>query len=71
MLILGHNPGISNFATSMAASSPDHNRFGVFPTCATWVAHFEIAEWKNVRAGIAVSVDIAIPRELIKAGGKL
>jgi phosphohistidine phosphatase len=67
VLILGHNPSISNFANAMASPSPDHNCFGNFPTCATWVAHFEIEEWKNVRTGIAASIDFEIPRELIEA----
>jgi phosphohistidine phosphatase len=67
VLILGHNPGISNFANAIAASSPDHNRFCNFPTCPTWVAHFEFKEWKNVRTGIAASIDFEIPRELIEA----
>jgi phosphohistidine phosphatase len=67
VLILGHNPGISEFAYEMAASQPEHSRFDNFPTCATWVADFAIKDWKDARQGIAVSVDFAIPRELIEA----
>jgi phosphohistidine phosphatase len=67
VLILGHNPGVSDFAAAMTVSRPEHNRFDNFPTCATWVADFAIADWKDVRAGMAVSVDFAIPRELIEA----
>ena len=70
VLILGHNPGISDFASEMTASGPEHSRFGNFPTCATWIADFAITDWKDVRAGMAVSVNFTIPRELIEASDK-
>jgi phosphohistidine phosphatase len=70
VLILGHNPGISEFACEMAASQPEHSRFDNFPTCATWIADFAIKDWKDVRQGMAVSIELAIPRELIEASNK-
>ena len=67
VLLLGHNPGISEFASAITASQPKHSRFNNFPTCATWIADFPVTNWKDVRAGMAVSVNFAIPREIIEA----
>ena len=67
VLLLGHNPGISEFASAITASKPKHSRFNNFPTCATWIADFPVTNWKDVRAGMAVSVNFAIPREIIEA----
>ena len=69
VLFLRHNPGISNFATAMTAPRPSNKQFGYFPTCATWVANFEISQWKDLRAGIGVSIDFAVSRELMEASG--
>ncbi len=67
VLIVGHNPGISEFASAMTASKPQHSRFDNFPTCATWIADFPVTNWKDVKAGTAVSINFAIPREIIKS----
>ena len=63
VLMLGHNPGIAEFAARLVRNAPDHPRFSDYPTCATLVADFS-DDWKNVGWQSADVVDFAIPREL-------
>ena len=65
VLMLGHNPGIANFAGNLVAVPPDHPRFGDYPTCATLVARFDLPAWSEVDWGDGTAVDFAIPRELM------
>ncbi len=67
VLILGHNPGISEFALAITESKAGYRCLDNIPTCATLIADFPVTDWKDVRVGTAVSVDFAIPRELIEA----
>ena len=60
VLLLRHNSGISNFATSMTVPRPSNKQFGYFPTCATRVANFAISQWKDLREEIGVSMDFAV-----------
>ena len=42
-------------------------RFYDFPTCATWVADFNIDSWRDVQFGTAKTVAFVIAREVICA----
>ena len=64
VLVLGHNPGIAEFAHDMVARAPDHPRFADFPTAATLVADFPISDWPDLAPGTGQPVDFVIPREL-------
>lgn len=65
LLMIGHNPGIADFAARLLHHSPAHRRFHDYPTCATLVADFNVADWGNVRFGTGTPVDFAIPREVL------
>lgn len=65
VLMLGHNPGIAEFAARLVTHSPDHNRFHDFPTCATLVADFSTSAWSGIRFGFANPIEFVIPRELM------
>jgi phosphohistidine phosphatase len=66
LLMVGHNPGIADFAARLVRNSPAHRRFHDYPTCATLVADFDAADWGNVRFGTGTPVDFAIPREVLE-----
>ncbi|SHJ78413.1 phosphohistidine phosphatase [Shimia gijangensis] len=65
VLMLGHNPGISEFAERLASKLPAHARFLDYPTCATTVFEFSSDNWQDVGFGQGVVKAFAIPRELI------
>lgn len=65
VLMIGHNPGIADFAAQLVTQPPTHPRFCDYPTCATLVAEFPKTEWAAVRFGTAAPIDFVIPRELV------
>ena len=66
VLMLGHNPGIAEFAAEIVAIQPDHPRFWDYPTCATLVADFPVDAWTDARPHTAVAQEFVIPRELLE-----
>ena len=65
VLMLGHNPGIAEFAYDLAATPPVHPRFAVYPTGATMVADLPINDWAQAEERSAEVVDFVIPREIM------
>ncbi len=64
VLMLGHNPGIAEFAARLAQTAPDHPRFFDYPTCATTVMTFDLADWSQLRPHLGRVASFVIPREL-------
>lgn len=64
VLMIGHNPGIAGFATSLVAVQPLHVRFRDYPTCATLVVDFDIETWADLALHNGNARDFVIPREL-------
>ena len=64
VLMIGHNPGIADFAQRLVVTPPDHDRFGDYPTGATLVATFDAPDWAAVTWQTGRTIDFAIPREL-------
>lgn len=64
VLILGHNPGIAEFADIMLSQQPKHPRFGDFPTAATLVADVPVTDWADLTPGTGYPVDFTVPRDL-------
>ena len=67
VLMVGHNPGIADFANRIVAQTPDHTRFFDYPTAATLVATSSETTWSNVEFGTMNTADFVIPRELVDA----
>jgi phosphohistidine phosphatase len=65
VLILGHNPGIAEFAEELVQSPPDHERFLDYPTGATLVVRFEIERWEQIQPGTGQVLDFIVPRDLM------
>ena len=66
VLLLGHNPGIAEFAGNIVSRPPDHNRFFDYPTCATAVISFDIQQWSDVDWHSGEVREFVIPRELLE-----
>ncbi len=66
VLMLGHNPGIAEFAHRIVKHCPDHTRFYDYPTCATTAMEFDIADWSSIRWHSGQVLGFVIPRELLK-----
>ncbi|NOE27769.1 histidine phosphatase family protein [Ruegeria sp. HKCCD6157] len=66
VLMLGHNPGIADFANRLVRQPPNHIRFFDYPTCATTVMSFDISGWAEVRWQTGTVLGFTIPRELIE-----
>ncbi len=64
VLMLGHNPGIAQFAAALVADPPPHPRFADYPTGATLVAGFDLPRWEALRPGTGQSIDFVVPRDL-------
>ncbi|WP_127901908.1 SixA phosphatase family protein [Solirhodobacter olei] len=64
VLMLGHNPGIAEFAQRLVARPPLHSEFQRYPTGATLVAEFPIDDWSEAAWSSAAPDDFIIPREL-------
>lgn len=64
VMMLGHNPGIGEFAERLLANAPKHPRFRDYPTCATLIAEFDIADWAELKLGTGRALDFAVPADL-------
>lgn len=65
LLMVGHNPGIAEFAASLAAHAPDDPDFDRYPTCATAVFDLPIAAWDEAGFGVGTVRDFITPRRLV------
>ncbi|TCO71533.1 phosphohistidine phosphatase [Rhodovulum euryhalinum] len=64
VLMLGHNPGIGEFAARLLKARPDSARFTTFPTCATLVADFDAGDWSEVGFGSGRVVEFVTPKDI-------
>lgn len=64
VMMIGHNPGIAEFATRLVAVAPINPDFARYPTGATLVVDFLADDWSQVAYGAGATVDFVIPREI-------
>lgn len=64
VLMLGHNPGIAEFAFRLCDDIPAHPDFARYPTCATLVIRFDIDTWQELEMESGTVIDFAVPRAL-------
>lgn len=64
LMVVGHNPGMAQFAAMICDTAPRHERFGVYPTTATLVAEIAGQSWKGLEFGAARALNFIVPREL-------
>lgn len=65
VMMIGHNPGIAEFAARLVAHPPANPEFARYPTGATLVVDFIADSWAGVSLGEGVTVDFVIPREIV------
>ncbi len=65
VMMIGHNPGIAEFASRLVARPPIHADFLRYPTGATLVCDFNDDNWADVGFGQAATVDFIVPREVL------
>lgn len=64
VMMLGHNPGIAEFASRILARAPAEPEFKRYPSGATLVATFEMTRWPDVGFGTGAALDFVCPRQL-------
>ncbi len=64
VMMIGHNPGIAEFAHRLVAHTPMTPEFTRYPTGATLVVDFVADSWDTVGFGSGVTVDFIVPKEL-------
>ncbi len=64
VMMIGHNPGIADFAARLVAHPPLSSEFDRFPTGATLVVDFAIESWDQAGFGLGTTVDFIVPKEI-------
>ncbi len=64
VLLIGHNPGIGEFAARIASASPAHEKFAQYPTGATTIVQFPENAWADIGWAAGQALDFVVPREL-------
>ncbi|MFM2389112.1 MAG: hypothetical protein RLZZ437_667 [Pseudomonadota bacterium] len=65
VMMIGHNPGIADFAARIVAQAPMNPEFSRYPTGATLVCDFAVANWADVGWGTGSTLDFIVPREIV------
>ncbi|NEX46926.1 SixA phosphatase family protein [Pseudotabrizicola algicola] len=65
VMMIGHNPGIAEFAARIVAQTPLNPEFSRFPTGATLVVDFVVPTWAEVGFGLGAVDDFIVPREIM------
>lgn len=65
VMMIGHNPGISEFAARLVTRAPINPEFHRYPTGATLVVDFMVDDWADVAFGTGAALDFIIPREIV------
>ena len=65
ILMIGHNPGIAEFAERLVPAPPAHDRFDDYPTCATAVIQFATQGWNDIGWHTGQPIHFAIPRDVM------
>lgn len=65
VMMLGHNPGIGDFADALLGGPrPTHPKFLQYPSGATTVFQFDIADWSDPFMGKGRVLDFVVPKDL-------
>lgn len=64
VMMIGHNPGIAEFAERLVSHAPANAEFHRYPTGATLVVDFAADSWPEVGFGSGTAVDFVVPREI-------
>lgn len=65
VMVIGHNPGISEFAHRIVARAPLSPEFQRYPTGATLVVDFAVESWEEINWGMGSVDDFIVPSEIV------
>lgn len=61
VMMIGHNPGIAEFAAQLPAKPIYTQEFRKYPTCATLIVDFQIDSWTDLALGTGDVLDFFMP----------
>ncbi|MCA0272274.1 MAG: histidine phosphatase family protein [Proteobacteria bacterium] len=61
VMMIGHNPGIGELAQRLVSRAPSRPDFLKYPTAATLVVDFEVADWSEAAPGRGSVLDFFVP----------
>jgi phosphohistidine phosphatase len=64
LLLICHNPGISEFSQEILSEWPLSSQFESFPTCSTCIIDFNITDWSSLQFGTGEIKKFITPRDL-------
>lgn len=64
VMMVGHNPGMAEFAAQLAHVPPRHQRFSDYPTGAVTVLDFNLPTWAEITLGSGAVRDFVIPGDI-------
>lgn len=65
VMVIGHNPGIAEFAARLVARAPANDAFQRYPTGATLVCDFVADSWAAIGFGQGAVMDFVVPSEVV------
>ena len=64
VILLAHNPGISELAHDLMTHGEKHESFMDFPAASTLVIDFKTDQWSEVKSDSGIFVDFVMPLQL-------
>ncbi len=64
VMMVGHNPGIVDFADRLLKVAPMHPDFARYPTAATLFVTLEIENWADLKFGEGTAMAFAVPTKV-------
>jgi phosphohistidine phosphatase len=61
VMMIGHNPGIAEFASQLPSKPIYTPEFRKYPTCATLIVDFQIDSWAELSLGTGDVLDFFVP----------
>lgn len=64
LLLICHNPGISEFSQEILSEWPIDTQFESFPTCSTCIIDFDVNDWSSLQFETGKIKNFITPRDL-------
>jgi phosphohistidine phosphatase len=64
LLLICHNPGISEFSQEILSEWPIDTQFESFPTCSTCIIDFDVNDWSSLQFETGKIKKFTTPRDL-------
>ena len=64
VILLAHNPGITELAYDLMTHGEKHESFMDFPAASTLVIDFKADQWSEIKSNSGLIVDFVMPQQL-------